>query len=201
MKINDSVYLLESTKGAYVYLIKGKENILIDTGFPWQGNAILKELEKLGIKLHGIKHILLTHYDIDHIGNAVMLQNLTKAQLWASKEEIPYINGSLDRPGFKKYLPYIFRVNKPKNIKPYRENRNINDIKIISTPGHTPGHVCLLYKDVFFVGDLFENKNGTLRPYPKSWNWNQSLMMKSIDKISKLSYKWICPAHGSPIKK
>ena len=40
----------------------------------------------------------------------------------------------------------------------------IGDIKIINTPGHTVGHVCLLYKDIMFVGDLFRTKNGEIIP-------------------------------------
>lgn len=41
MKINDSVYALDSTKAAYAYIILGKEIILINTGFSWVGKRIL----------------------------------------------------------------------------------------------------------------------------------------------------------------
>jgi flavorubredoxin len=34
LKIEESVYALESTKGSYSYLFKDKETILIDTGRP-----------------------------------------------------------------------------------------------------------------------------------------------------------------------
>lgn len=200
MKISDDVYVLDSTKGSYVYVITGIENVLIDTGLPWKGKSIIKELQSIGIEFQNIKHILLTHHDIDHIGNALMLQQLTGAEIWASKEDIPYITGEINRYGFKKYFKYIFKVKSPQNIKTFIPGRSINGIEIIPTPGHTPGHVCLLYKDILFAGDLVENKKGKLRPYPSLWNWNNSIMMESIKKISNLNFKWICPAHGIPME-
>lgn len=77
MKIEENVYALESTKGSYAYLINDKEMILIDTGNPRKFKNILKEIESLNIKPKNIKHILLTHHDVDHIGNAALLQEET----------------------------------------------------------------------------------------------------------------------------
>ena len=42
-QITDEVYLLESTKGAYSYLIKAEEWILIDTHFSFAKQALLKD--------------------------------------------------------------------------------------------------------------------------------------------------------------
>ena len=201
MRIIDNVYLLDSSKGSYIYIIRDEEVVLVDTGLPFKRKSIIREIESLGIDLKDIKHILLTHHDIDHIGNLFDLQQLTGAKVWASKEDIPYICGNMDRHGFKKYLKHIFKIKVPKGINPYISNSNINGIKVIPTPGHTPGHVCLLYRDILFAGDLLENKHGKLRPYPAAWNWNQSAMKGSINKISDIPYKWLCPAHGKPVEK
>jgi len=200
MKINEKVFLIDSTKGAYAYLIIGEETILIDTGLPWHRKGIIKELATMNVQLQDIKHILLTHYDIDHIGNAVVLQKITGAKLWASSEEIPYIIGDIPRPGFKKFLPYVF-MKKPKNIAAYRNGEKIGGVEIIPTPGHTPGHVCLLFEDILFVGDLVKNASGNLIPYPSNWNWDNLVLDASIKKISEFSYTCVCPAHGKPIER
>ncbi|MGE5630615.1 MAG: MBL fold metallo-hydrolase [Caulobacteraceae bacterium] len=201
MEITYNIFLLDSTRGSYVYVVKGDETVLIDTGLPWKGKSIIKELKAMDIQPKDIKHILLTHHDMDHVGNVAMLQEMTGAEVWASKEDIPYISGETDRYGFKKYLKYLFRLKKPKHIKPYVQGLKINDIEVIPTPGHTPGHVCLLYKDVLFAGDLIENKNGKLRPYPAPWNWNDRIMTESIKEISGALFKLICPAHGLPVER
>ncbi|MHB8063105.1 MAG: MBL fold metallo-hydrolase [Ruminiclostridium sp.] len=194
---------MEATKGkgGYVFVIIGKEIILIDTGFPGKVRGIKKELMSIGVQLEQVKHILLTHSDIDHIGNAAILQELSGAELWASKEDIPVINGEADRNGFKKYFKYIFHIKKPKDIKPFAPGQKIDDIEVIPTPGHTSGHLCFLYKDILFAGDLLENKNGNLIPYPKAWNWDNKIMLQSIKKISQIPFKLVCPSHGEPIKR
>jgi glyoxylase-like metal-dependent hydrolase (beta-lactamase superfamily II) len=199
MKITDRVFALDSTKGAYAYIVFGEEIALIDTGLAFRGNGILKELSTMGVRLRDIKHILLTHYDLDHIGNAAKLEELTGASLWASDLDRLCILGETDRPGFKKFLPYVMPVKKPVSINAYPENGKLNDITVIPTPGHTPGHVCLLYEDILFAGDLIENKRGSIIPYPSFWNWDSSLLQDSIKDLSNYAFRWICPAHGDPI--
>jgi glyoxylase-like metal-dependent hydrolase (beta-lactamase superfamily II) len=200
IKINNNVYALQSTKGSYAYVILGKEIILVDTGQMWEGRAIIKELLSMNIRLEDIKHIVLTHHDLDHVGNAAKLQKLTNAKLYASVEDIPYIMGYKTRPGIKKLFSFIFRVKKPKNVIAYNKNSKIGDIEVIATPGHTPGHVCILYEDILFVGDLVKSQKGSLIPYP-NMNWNEVTLMKSIENIGKLPFKWICPAHGEPVER
>ena len=201
LRITDNVYNLESTKGNYVYLIlNNNEGILIDTGRPGQGNGILNELNSMNINPIQIKNILITHHDVDHVGNLAMLENETKAKIWASKEDIPYINGEKSRHGIKKYVAFIMRAKKPKKILPYPNDQKIEDIEVISTPGHTPGHVCLIYKDILFAGDLFRTSKGKIIPMRSFMNWNNSLLKESINRIDKHDFEWICPAHGEPIK-
>ena len=199
MKIEENVYALESTKGSYSYLIKDKETILIDTGRPGKVKNILKEIESLNIKPKNIKHILLTHHDVDHIGNATLLQKETGATLWASKKDIPYILGDKSRPGIKKIASLLMRVKKPEKIKFYN-GQKIGDIEIIPTPGHTPGHVSFLYKDILFAGDLVGSSNGVLKKPPKIGNSDEKSIKESILKMSEYSFKWVCPAHGEPLE-
>jgi glyoxylase-like metal-dependent hydrolase (beta-lactamase superfamily II) len=202
LKITDDVYALDSTKKwNYAYLIYGEEKILVDTGRPGQGKGILKELKSISIEPEDIKHILITHHDVDHIGNLAFLEKGTGARIWASKEDIPYIYGDKSRPGHKKIISFFMRVKKPENITAYSEDQTINGVEVIPTPGHTPGHVCLLYKDVLFAGDLVRNSKGQLEPMASHMNWNKSALNESIKKIAGYDFNWICPAHGEPIKR
>jgi len=201
MKISDEVYVLDSTKGNYVYLILAEEIILIDTGLPKNGKGILNELKSMDIKPHDIKHILITHDDMDHVGSLALLEKASGAKIWASKEDIPHIIGEINRHVIKRIMNYIVKLKKPENINSYPEDGMIGDIKIIYTPGHTVGHVCFLYKDIMFVGDLFRTKNGEISTGPSFANWNNSILKESIVKIDEYDFKWICPSHGEPIKR
>lgn len=201
LKVTDNVYALGSTKGNYVYIIVNKNVTLIDTGRPGQGKGILKELNSMNIKPEQIENILITHHDIDHVGSLAFVEKETGANIWASKEDIPYICGEKNRHGIKKYIKYIMRTKKPEKIRPYLEELRIGNIEVIPTPGHTPGHVCLLYNKVLFVGDLLRTSNGKIVPMRSFMNWNESLLHESIIKIGNYDFEWICPAHGEPIKR
>jgi glyoxylase-like metal-dependent hydrolase (beta-lactamase superfamily II) len=200
MKLSDKVIMLNSTKGSYCFLVFDKELILIDTGLSYMGRGIVKEFEQLHINPHDIKHILLTHHDVDHTGNLKRLKALTGAKVWAHKEDIPFITGEKDRPGFKKYLGWLGAKNRIQDIHAFRENMQMGNIQILFTPGHSPGHVCMLFEKMLFVGDLVENRRGTIIPYPNFWNWNTTLMLESIKNLKGIEFDWICTAHGHPIQ-
>ncbi|OPX60079.1 MAG: hydroxyacylglutathione hydrolase [Methanobacterium sp. PtaB.Bin024] len=201
MKITDEVYALEATKNwNYAYLISGEKKMLIDTGRPGQGKGIIKELKSMDINPRDIQHILITHHDVDHVGNLAFLQEETGASVWASREDIPYIYGDKHRPGQKRIISMFMRVKKPGKIMAYEENQKVEGVQVIPTPGHTPGHVCLLYKDILFTGDLVRNSKGSLETMKSSMNWNESILKESIEKTAAYDFKWICTAHGQPLK-
>lgn len=189
--------MLESTKRSHAYLINSEETVLIDTGFPGESNDIIEEISDLGIKP---KHIFLTHHDVDHIGNAKILQEVTGAKLWATKEDTPFILGEKNRPGIKRIVQTIVKVEKPKVDLFFADQQDLLSIKVISTPGHTPGHVCFLYNNVLFVGDLIANRDGKLKSLPKLGNWNNEILKTSVEKVKSLDFDWICPAHGEPMQ-
>jgi glyoxylase-like metal-dependent hydrolase (beta-lactamase superfamily II) len=69
-------------------------------------------------------------------------------------------------------------------------------VKVIHTPGHSPGHICLFEEErgYLFTGDLIYK--GTLDTFYPSTNPLQ--FMHSVDKISKLSaITKVLPAHYS----
>lgn len=200
MKITDNVYMLESSKGSHMYLIKEEESSLIDTGMPRNVDKILDEIKSLGVELKSIKNILLTHSDIDHIGNVKKLQDITGATVWCSKEEYPYIENTKKRSGIKIIINKIIKSENPANFKFYKSGEYINEIQPILTPGHTEGHTVFQYKDVIFAGDLLKVKDGDIKLMPKIMNWNEDEVKKSISILKELDFKWLCPAHGEPVE-
>ncbi len=201
MRITENVYSLDCTSGNFAYVILKPQVILIDSGRPGQGKAILDELSRMGVNSEDIRHILLTHHDVDHTGNAAFLQQVSGADVWISEADLPFLRREKSPNGIKWLVSKIMKSQIPEKINTYPENNEVEGIKIIPTPGHTPGHICLLYQDVLFAGDLvmrFPNK--LIRSHPVM-TWNQNILHDSIREVDHLPFRWICPAHGDPLER
>ncbi len=199
MQLTEHVHILDSTRGSYAYIILDSDIVLIDTGRPDQRRGILRDLESLGVDLRQIKHILLTHHDLDHMGNAAFLQQASGAMVWASALDLPFIKGERHRPGIKRLIELVLHPIPPSNLHSYPASNQVADVSVVPAPGHTPGHVCLAYEDVLFAGDLVHVVRGKAEPYPAFWNWDTRLLEESWLRVSRLAHRWLCPAHGRPI--
>ncbi len=139
--------------------------------------------------------VLLTHSHWDHVGG---LQDLL------SHYDIPFYihkfdKDNLEYPGsdgvpLYQPLPSI----KPKYFLEDDQQLSFGslNIKVIHTPGHSPGSVCFYFgkEGLLFSGDtLFKGGTGRL-DFPSS---QKSLMPKSLNKLSQLPKETLVyPGHG-----
>lgn len=79
----------------YPVMLRDEDGItLVDTGMIGQFAELQSALEHEGVQLSDIKRIILTHSDIDHMGNLSALVNaVPEVEIWAHSDEIPYITG------------------------------------------------------------------------------------------------------------
>lgn len=199
MLVTDGIHMIEGVKGAHSYLITGSHIFLVDTGLPGQENRIFKYLKSIGIEPSLIEGIVLTHYDVDHIGSAFAIQQTTNCLIYAHSLEIPYILGHTVRPGIKRWLPLLTRpiygrLNSSINIQPLVPDGIFEDWEIIHTPGHTPGHVTLYRNGIAIVGDLFQG--GDIRLAPGFFTWDLNQLKESVQTIIERPLRWILPGHG-----
>ena len=133
-----------------------REGVVIDPGD--DANNILKTIKKLKVK---IKYILATHGHFDHVGAVASLKKQLNVDFLAHKDDYFFIED-----GKNAALRWGINIEQP----PYPD-RFINDkdkikvgkfeLKVISTPGHSPGGVCFLNDNMLFVGDtLFQGSIG-----------------------------------------
>ena len=227
MKIKENIYILElpninpqSNDFVYPTVIKDGSNLtLIDTGYPKQIEYIKSALEKDGLDINNIKTIILTHQDIDHIGNVKDILNLVPdIEIISYNEEADYINGNktsakvetleknLDKMDENcKKLYHFFKTffeNNKINVDKVVKNGDViskgEDMQVIATPGHTPGHMCLYiekYK-LLIAGDLLCLKDGNITLCPKELNYNNDMYLQSVNKIRDLEIEMIICFHG-----
>ena len=200
MEVCSGIYRLESSRIGAVFAVQGKETVLIDTGLPGLNGRILSELASLGIVPSSVSKILLTHHDLDHIGNSAALRSGTGAEIYASEEDIPYIKGEKSRPGVKRIIQRIVPHENPVIVYPYPRSGKMGEFSIIRTPGHTPGHVCIQYGKVLFSGDLFKFGRASFKLARDMMNVDTQMLRSSAALIRSLAVDWICPSHSAPFR-
>ena len=200
MKLNDEVIKLSCTEGAYSYAVIGKDGVtLIDTGNPGKGGAILSELDANNIKPNDVKRILLTHHDVDHIGNLAFLQEKTNCEIFIHPDDYPYVMEGKKREGLKRIVASLVKVRRPREVKQI-EGNSIDDFTFIPSPGHTKGHTVYRFSNVLFLGDLVRSKNGRAIILPSIVTWDKKVLQNSIKMLPVDDVEWLCPAHGEPFK-
>src|SRR4030042_2665443 len=66
-----------------IYLVKGKELALIDTGLPPQLEEVRAGIKDRGFSIKDISHIFVTHSHLDHCGNlAPLLRESPEAKVY-----------------------------------------------------------------------------------------------------------------------
>ena len=200
MKLNDEVIILSCTEGSLSYAVSGSDGVtLIDTSNPGKGEAIISELAANNIKPSDIKRILLTHHDVDHIGNVAFLQDKTNCDIFIHPDDYPYVMEGKKREGIKRLVASLVKVRKPREVKRIDGN-SIGDFAVIPSPGHTRGHTTYRFHNVLFLGDLVGNKNGKVIKLPPMGTWDTTTLLNSIKTLPVNGVEWFCPAHGEPFK-
>lgn len=180
-KLSHNVWKIKADSN--LYLLK-YEKTLIDTGSRSSRN-ILKTFMSSIIEFDKVEKVLFTHLHYDHIGNFDLFPN---AKFYASEEAI----ASLKEDKFGTILNE--NIAERFNVK-LNKLEDFDNFKIIKTPGHTKGSVCIIYArdNILFSGDtLFYNDAVGRVDLPTSV---PSKLNESIARISKYKFKILAPGH------
>lgn len=129
--------------GAYAenaYCIDGE--LLIDPG---------DDLPALARLAGGIKAILLTHGHFDHMLAAEKLQERTGVPVYVHPLDAPMLSDA----SLSAYNPKVSSLPQPGHIAYTAYPESLFGFRVLHTPGHTPGSVCLYHEaeKVLFSGD------------------------------------------------
>ena len=160
-----------------------QECAVIDPGD--ESGTILDYLESNNLKC---RCILLTHAHFDHVGAVSELMAETGAALYMSEQD----NGVPIGSGNECFLA-------PEGTKFYKDGDTVAvsslSFRVLATPGHTPGCVCLICGDAIFSGDtLFRDSCGRT-DFVSS---NTEDMLASLRRIDELPGDYeVFPGHMS----
>jgi len=200
------------------FVIKGDKAVIVDTGYPGNGERILDHLRNNNIELSDVSLIIITHGHIDHYGSADELRKLTGAPVAMHRADAENIKKGIHYIGLPTCL--AARIFKSLFIKKdpilskalgvdiaFETNIDLKEFgingSIIHTPGHTAGSVSIILSDgTAIIGDLM--MGGILRkrtPHLPLFANDLVQLGQSIEKIIQLSPNVILASHGGPFTK
>ena len=200
--------------GSNSYLLKGNDGyLMVDAGMKGAASKVKHQLAGLGINPGDIKHILITHDHYDHTGGLSELRELTGAKVLIHGEELKDNSGYTNQSsGFYRVLVKVVGMLTPEGKPDEKHKADIiieNDMdlhslgypaRIICTPGHSPGSVCLITDDrQCLAGDtLFNMFPGSHYPIIVYDRKKLAASYKRLEKEDCLIY---FPGHGESISK
>jgi hydroxyacylglutathione hydrolase len=209
MEITSGIHQVNGIRGANCYLvITGSRMLLIDTGMPGNGKKIINYIKGLGRNPADMSWVILTHADIDHIGSAAEMKKMVGVKLAIHANDAPILSG---KRGFKnvrgplgvlfKLMALLMRFQAVEPDVLLKSNSEMDGFKIIHTPGHTRGSICLyLPGKVIFVGDaLRSDSKGNPQLPARNFSVDMRQAKASLIALSELEFDILLPGHGAPV--
>jgi len=163
---------------------KTRNALVIDPGFNKKTEAekIIEEINRN--KLY-VKYIVNTHGHPDHTSGNRAMKEATGAPILIHKDDVPL----LEEPGKNMFASWGVTTDSPPADRVLHDGDIIQTgeirLKVLHTPGHSPGSICLLDEedDVIFTGDtLFAGSIGRT-DLPES---SPEAMTRSLKKLTFL---------------
>ena len=165
------------------------QGLIIDPGD--EAGDILNAVKETGLD---IKLLVATHGHIDHIGAIGWLKKKIEASVAIHKSDASALQGDGRFFWGRSYGPPLY----PDRLLQEGDTIDAGDLhfRVINTPGHTYGGICLYGHGVVFTGDtLFRNSIGSSGI---GTGTRSQLLSSIIDKLMVLPPETIIyPGHGS----
>jgi len=210
-----------------VYLVRaGSTWTLVDTGMHTGDSrrAFEAALAEHDIEPADVTRIVGTHHHIDHYGTSGPYRELTHAEVllhpleaeraaasstamgeneaWNARNGVPVAPPEKRMPSPSLVFGTLYSPAIPDALLADGDAIPLGDgrrFEVVWTPGHTPGHCCLLLQPdgILFVGDhLLPKITPHVGLYPHGPENPLGDFLNSHEKVKRFDARLVCPAHG-----
>lgn len=167
---------------AYV-LARGGEAVVVDTGTAGSEGDIAAALERIGLGWDAVGHVIVTHKHGDHMGSlSAVLEATPDATGYAGAEDVS-------------------AMGSPPRLVAVADGEDVFGLTIVSTPGHTPGHISVLDEvgGILVAGDALGTNAGAVAGPNSQFSEDMENALASVAKLGTFEYETLLVGHGDPI--
>jgi hydroxyacylglutathione hydrolase len=199
MRLLDDVYVYPwmsmQENNANAIFIDGEVPTLVDPGHTGLFSHVIQGAGQDGVNLDKVKLVICTHGHPDHMEAAGRFDTgVVKA---VGRQEYEYLQGT------GKDLFMMTGCQMPKNpfqllLNEGSLNLGKKRFKVLFTPGHSPGSICLYWEDrkVLISGDTLFYRGVGRTDLPGG---DARLLAESIARLSRLDVEYLVPGHGEVV--
>lgn len=197
--------------GADAFLLEEDRLTLIDAGMVGSRLLLERYLRRIGRRLDELDRIICTHGHPDHIGGV--------GELVRDREDVTVLIHPDDLAGLTRPLreamataesrgerrgriiQYLTRT--PADPTPVESGELLpilGGLRVVHTPGHTPGSICLYLEDsrVLFTGDVLQVIRGRLTYASAFFSHDHAGARGSVERLAALDVETIALSHYPP---
>jgi len=197
--------------GADAFLIAEERLTLIDAGMVGSRMMLDRYLRRLGRRIEELERIICTHGHPDHIGGV--------RELVGNRDDIEVLIHPDDLAGLRlplrealtrtddrairrgRLIQYLTRTPAvPTPIEGGAVLPLLGGLRIVHTPGHTPGSICLyapLHR-LLFTGDVLQVIRGRLAYASAFFSHDYAAARASVEHLAALDVETIALSHYPP---
>jgi glyoxylase-like metal-dependent hydrolase (beta-lactamase superfamily II) len=184
---------------------------LVDCGLTRAPAKIVQGLRDLGKQPGDVQRIILTHAHVDHAGGVADVAVRTGAEVEVHEADAGYVRAGVSAPPDTSLTMGRLMARGPdQRFAPVSVGRELRDgdvvdvaggVRVVHTPGHTPGHVSLLHEsdEVLVTGDSLFNIRGIRWPFAAACT-DAAQACETARRLVDLPYSLVAFTHGKEIR-
>jgi len=179
---------------------------LIDCGYAGSTARIDRAMRGHGRRVGDLARVVITHGHPDHAGSArelaalgipVLIHPADAANLSVTWRDV------VERPTRGRVFSAM--TPEPPEVVPIEDGQvlpMLGGLRVVHTPGHTPGSVCLYgARDrVLFVGDTLQRRFGRVSFASSLYSDDHAAAKRSVKRLAALDVETIVFSHFAPLE-
>ena len=185
----------------------GEDVTLCDTGLFWNEPSIRDELDDAGYGPADLDRVLLTHYDLDHVGGLKHLSPEFTGPVSLGRPDYELVRSDSPPPSnnhkglFHRAARAFFPLPDEFDVRPVDDGETVGRFTAYQTPGHNPGHTVYVHDSgVALLGDLVWEEDGAMTPPIWFDSYDMGRVRESIRTFADRAppFEVAAMAHGTP---